>query len=83
MLFITIYLMVCVLLLTSFYWRCFIVAVISHLSTGDHVVEEEIFQSTLRYIFTFIEKVYFDLCSLYTSDDDGPIFTGETSGEHR
>ena len=32
--------------------------VISHLSTGDHAVEEEIFQSTLRYIFTFIEKVH-------------------------
>ncbi|KAF8155920.1 non-SMC mitotic condensation complex subunit 1-domain-containing protein [Crassisporium funariophilum] len=30
--------------------------VISHLSTGDHAVEEEVFQSTLRYIFTFIEK---------------------------
>ncbi|KAF9536741.1 hypothetical protein CPC08DRAFT_771461 [Agrocybe pediades] len=29
---------------------------ISHLSTGDHAVEEEVFQSTLRYIFTFIEK---------------------------
>ncbi|KDR79872.1 hypothetical protein GALMADRAFT_222814 [Galerina marginata CBS 339.88] len=30
--------------------------VISHLSTGDHAVEEEAFQKTLRYIFTFIEK---------------------------
>ncbi|KIL63463.1 hypothetical protein M378DRAFT_107274 [Amanita muscaria Koide BX008] len=30
--------------------------VISHLSTGDHAVEEEVFQSTLRYIFKFIEK---------------------------
>ncbi|KAG5641739.1 hypothetical protein DXG03_004311 [Asterophora parasitica] len=30
--------------------------VISHLSTGDHAVEEEVFQSTLKYIFTFIEK---------------------------
>ena len=39
--------------------RCRIV--ISHLSTGDHAVEEDVFRSTLRYIFTFIEKVYFDL----------------------
>ena len=31
--------------------------VISHLSTGEHAVEEEVFQSTLRYIFSFIEKV--------------------------
>ncbi|KAG6852317.1 hypothetical protein C0991_000953 [Blastosporella zonata] len=30
--------------------------VISHLSTGDHAVDEETFQSTLKYIFTFIEK---------------------------
>ncbi|KAG5636043.1 hypothetical protein H0H81_009267 [Sphagnurus paluster] len=30
--------------------------VISHLSTGDHAVDEEAFQSTLKYIFTFIEK---------------------------
>ncbi|PPQ81973.1 hypothetical protein CVT25_014624 [Psilocybe cyanescens] len=30
--------------------------VISHLSTGEHAVEEEAFQSTLRFIFTFIEK---------------------------
>ncbi|RDB27013.1 Condensin complex subunit 1 [Hypsizygus marmoreus] len=30
--------------------------VISHLSSGDHAVEEEVFQSTLKYIFTFIEK---------------------------
>ncbi|KAH7887142.1 non-SMC mitotic condensation complex subunit 1-domain-containing protein [Phlebopus sp. FC_14] len=30
--------------------------VISHLSTGDHAVEEEVFQSTMRYIFSFIEK---------------------------
>lgn len=31
--------------------------VISHLSTGEHAVDEEAFQSTLRYIFRFIEKV--------------------------
>ncbi|KAF8986383.1 non-SMC mitotic condensation complex subunit 1-domain-containing protein [Cyathus striatus] len=30
--------------------------VISHLSTGEHAVDEETFQSTLKYIFTFIEK---------------------------
>ncbi|KAG6909474.1 hypothetical protein DXG01_017196 [Tephrocybe rancida] len=30
--------------------------VISHLSIGDHAVDEEKFQSTLKYIFTFIEK---------------------------
>jgi condensin complex subunit 1 len=34
-----------------------IILVISHLSTGDHAVEEEIFKSTMRYIFSFIEKV--------------------------
>lgn len=31
--------------------------VISHLSVGDHSVEEDAFQSTMKYIFTFIEKV--------------------------
>ncbi|KAG9309978.1 non-SMC mitotic condensation complex subunit 1-domain-containing protein [Chiua virens] len=30
--------------------------VISHLSSGEHAVEEKVFQSTMRYIFTFIEK---------------------------
>ncbi|KAI0074195.1 hypothetical protein K474DRAFT_1665696 [Panus rudis PR-1116 ss-1] len=30
--------------------------VISHLSVGAHAVEEEVFQSTMKYIFTFIEK---------------------------
>ncbi|KAF7983455.1 hypothetical protein HWV62_21732 [Athelia sp. TMB] len=30
--------------------------VISHLSIGDHAVDEETFQSTMRYIFSFIEK---------------------------
>ncbi|KAF8890031.1 non-SMC mitotic condensation complex subunit 1-domain-containing protein, partial [Gymnopilus junonius] len=30
--------------------------VISHLSTGEHAVDEDVFQSTLRYIFKFIEK---------------------------
>ncbi|KAG6899328.1 hypothetical protein C0995_006313, partial [Termitomyces sp. Mi166 len=31
--------------------------VISHISTGAHAVDEETFQSTLKYIFTFIEKI--------------------------
>ncbi|KAL5499094.1 CND1 [Sanghuangporus vaninii] len=30
--------------------------VISHLSVGEHAVDEETFQSTMKYIFTFIEK---------------------------
>ncbi|KZT24887.1 hypothetical protein NEOLEDRAFT_1156610 [Neolentinus lepideus HHB14362 ss-1] len=30
--------------------------VISHLSIGEHAVDEEVFQSTMRYIFSFIEK---------------------------
>ncbi|KAJ8082013.1 condensin complex non-SMC subunit Cnd1 [Marasmius tenuissimus] len=30
--------------------------VISHLSTGEHALEEDKFQSTMKYIFTFIEK---------------------------
>ncbi|KAK0449831.1 non-SMC mitotic condensation complex subunit 1-domain-containing protein [Desarmillaria tabescens] len=30
--------------------------VISHLSFGEHAVDEEMFQSTMSYIFTFIEK---------------------------
>ena len=32
-------------------------AVISHLSFGDHAVEEETFRSIMKYIFSFIEKV--------------------------
>jgi condensin complex subunit 1 len=31
--------------------------VISHLSSGDYAVDEDNFQSTMKYIFTFIEKV--------------------------
>ncbi|KAG8973254.1 Condensin complex subunit [Tulasnella sp. 425] len=30
--------------------------VISHLSVGEHAVDEETFQSTMKYIFNFIEK---------------------------
>ncbi|TFY76678.1 hypothetical protein EWM64_g7334 [Hericium alpestre] len=36
--------------------------VISHLSVGDHAVDEETFQSTMKYIFTFIEKA----CNLFS-----------------
>ena len=67
------------------YWTCFLennycFIVISHLSTGDHAVEEEAFQSTLRYIFTFIEKVrfYFLINYCYVT-----LFIGETSRKHR
>ncbi|EPQ52403.1 hypothetical protein GLOTRDRAFT_132468 [Gloeophyllum trabeum ATCC 11539] len=28
----------------------------THLSVGEHAVDEEVFQSTMRYIFSFIEK---------------------------
>lgn len=35
----------------------FVYTVISHLSVGDHAVDEEAFQSTMKYIFSFIEKV--------------------------
>lgn len=31
--------------------------VISHLSIGKHAVDEETFERTMRFIFTFIEKV--------------------------
>lgn len=34
-------------------------SVISHLSVGAHAVDEEAFQSTMKYIFKFIEKVSF------------------------
>ncbi|KAH7930002.1 hypothetical protein BV22DRAFT_1028970 [Leucogyrophana mollusca] len=30
--------------------------VISHLSSGEHAVDEETFQSTMKYIFSFVEK---------------------------
>ena len=32
--------------------------VISHLSVGEHAVNEDSFQSTMKYIFSFIEKVW-------------------------
>jgi condensin complex subunit 1 len=37
--------------------------VISHLSSGEYAVDEENFQSTMKYIFTFIEKVRYILLS--------------------
>ena len=54
--------------------------VISHLSVGAHAVDEEAFQSTMRYIFKFIEKV-----SLQGWCNDGVLTfpVGETSREHR
>lgn len=36
--------------------------VISHLSVGEHAVDEETFQSTMKYIFSFIEKVRGCIC---------------------
>ncbi|KAF8623362.1 hypothetical protein AX17_007440 [Amanita inopinata Kibby_2008] len=50
--------------------------VISHLSTGDHAVDEEAFQSTLRYIFKFIEKekqaesIVEKLCQRFRATED-------------
>lgn len=59
--------------------------VISHLPTGDHAVEELVFQSTLRFIFDFIQKVFFNLLLTITMMiiDDHVTFIGETSGKHR
>lgn len=45
-------------------------AVISHLSTGEHAVSEEMFQNTLRYIFSFIDKVRFFAFTLYNVFSD-------------
>ncbi|KIM60515.1 hypothetical protein SCLCIDRAFT_1216792 [Scleroderma citrinum Foug A] len=50
--------------------------VISHLSAGEHAVSEEIFQSTMRYIFSFIEKekqaenIVEKLCQRFRISDD-------------
>ncbi|KAG2156915.1 non-SMC mitotic condensation complex subunit 1-domain-containing protein [Suillus bovinus] len=48
--------------------------VISHLSTGDHAVEEETFKSTMRYIFSFIEKaaenIVEKLCQRFRLSED-------------
>lgn len=40
--------------------------VISHLSVGDHALDEEGFQRTMKYIFTFVEKVPQQLSLLYS-----------------
>lgn len=42
--------------------------VISHLSVGDHAVDEETFQSTMKYIFNFIEKVCLPILPSLTSN---------------
>ncbi|KAL4072147.1 non-SMC mitotic condensation complex subunit 1-domain-containing protein [Scleroderma yunnanense] len=50
--------------------------VISHLSAGEHAVSEEVFQSTMRYIFSFIEKekqaenIVEKLCQRFRHSDD-------------
>ena len=46
------------MVVTLFADRADVYSVISHLSTGDHAVDEETFQSTMRYIFSFVEKVW-------------------------
>ena len=75
--------------------RCFVklicahstAAVISHLSAGKHAMDEEGFQRTMRYIFTFIEKV--TILSPLPSQQltaAWPIVinrTGKASGEYR
>ena len=38
--------------------------VISHLSVGEHAVNEDTFQSTMKYIFSFIEKVRYIIISV-------------------
>ncbi|KAH9963997.1 non-SMC mitotic condensation complex subunit 1-domain-containing protein [Lactifluus volemus] len=50
--------------------------VISHLSVGEHAMDEEGFQRTMRYIFTFIEKekqaenIVEKLCQRFRLTDD-------------
>ena len=46
---------------TRVFWADPLCTVISHLSVGEHAMDEEGFQRTMRYIFTFIEKVAFPL----------------------
>lgn len=41
--------------------------VISHLSIGEHALEEEAFQRTMKYIFNFVEKVRISSTMLATS----------------
>jgi condensin complex subunit 1 len=61
--------------------KFFVYLVISHLSTGDHAVEEEKFESILKYIFTFIEKVGFYIINGARSLIVRLV--GETSRKHR
>ncbi|KAF7319328.1 Condensin complex subunit 1 [Mycena chlorophos] len=50
--------------------------IISHLSAGEHAVDEEMFQRTLTYIFSFIEKekqaesIVEKLCQRFQLSDD-------------
>ncbi|KAG8878535.1 Condensin complex subunit [Tulasnella sp. 332] len=50
--------------------------VISHLSVGEHAVDQETFQSTMKYIFTFVEKekqaesIVEKLCQRFRLTDD-------------
>ncbi|TFK21598.1 hypothetical protein FA15DRAFT_672413 [Coprinopsis marcescibilis] len=50
--------------------------VISHLSAGEHAVEEEKFESTMKFIFSFIEKdkqaesIIEKLCQRFKSSED-------------
>lgn len=50
--------------------------VISHLSTGEHAVDEETFQNILKYVFNFIEKekqaesIIEKLCQRFRHTDD-------------
>lgn len=60
--------------------------VISHLSIGVHAVDEETFEKTMRYIFTFIEKVsrFFSLSALRscaTTSLTLPTMTCDLTGE--
>jgi condensin complex subunit 1 len=54
--------------------------VISHLSVGEHAMDEEGFQRTMRYIFTFIEKVR---CASLLTHPLTNTLLGKTSRKHR
>ena len=61
-------------------WICI---VISHLSVGQHAVDEETFQSTMKYIFSFVEKVESFLSfSRFYMDRKLSFGEGKASGEH-
>lgn len=55
--------------------------VISHLSIGSHAVDEETFERTMRFIFTFIEKVGHPKWRLRPGFDMRSL--GEASGVNR